>query len=456
MAVIGAGMAGLSAAYALVRSRPDLEVVVLEAGARVGGLVHTELTPDGCLLERGPDAMMAGRAEVDTLTHALGLETLAPSRALGSRVVIDGARHPLPMGVLVPGLGSVGGVMGSGLLPWSGRARLAVEGFVPARRSPEDETVEDFVARRMGRAVLDRMIRPLLHGIRGADPAEMSAHATLPQLVAMERTHGSLTAAMLREAWSRRGGRKGPGGARRPGGMVSFGEGMAALPGAMAEVLGERVRLGCAVRSVSREAGGVTLRLGDGSRVEVDRVVMAVPAYGSAGLLEGFDAEASDEAGAVKYVPAVHLTLGFDEAGVGPVGELPGLVVAASEGLSVRACTWSSRKFPGRAPRGTVTVRCSLMPEALEADDAALVETVRSDLRTLTGLEAVPRWSRVVKIARAIPQFAPGHGARVARVSEPLAETGVVLAGAAWGGAGVAECVAGGVAAAGRALGAAA
>jgi oxygen-dependent protoporphyrinogen oxidase len=453
--VVGAGVAGLSAAYTLVQAHPGLDVVVLEAGDRVGGLVASERTADGCLLEWGPDAMLLAGPEVAGVTKALGLDPLAASTAVGSRVVLNGKRHPLPMGVLVPGVGSVGAVMGSPLLSWGARARLAVEGFVPARRSEEDETVEAFVARRMGRAVLDRMIGPLLHGIRGADPAAMSAHATLPQLVAMERAHGSVTAGILREALAGRKAKGAPGAGPRRGGMVSFAEGMAALPGAMAGVLGGRVWLGCAVRAVTRTKAGVRVTLASGEHLDADGVVLAVPAYVAAGLLAGVDAAAAEEAASVGYAPAVHVTMAF-AAGEVDARDLPGLVVAASEGLSVRACTWSSRKFPGRAPEGVLTVRCSLTPEALEAEDGDVAAAARADLRTLTGIAVAPRWTRVVKIARAIPRYSLGHAARVTRVGDALAaESRVALAGAAWRGAGVADCVVSGAGAAAQVMAAA-
>lgn len=458
VAVVGGGVAGLAAAVTLRRERPDLDVVVLEKASRGGGLVRTERTPDGWLIEHGPDAMVSTGGEVRALTGALALdaEVVSPtSEAGGSRVLRGGRLHPLPMGVMMPGMGSVAPVLTSSLLSWRGRGRLLVEGFVPARRDESDESVESFVVRRMGRDVFESLVRPLVQGIRGVDPAELSAAATLPQLVEMERRHGSIALGIVRsraKAPPRHGHAQGHGhGARGGALMASFRGGMGQLTGALTHALGGSLRYGLTVtRAAPGAHGRWRLALSDGASLDVDAVIFATPAHATARIFEALDGDIAAELDAIRYAPAAHVALGYRTRDLGEAAEGTGFLVGEARRRALRACTWASRKFPGRAPEGATLARCSLALDGLtDASDEDLARAAMNELRDLAGVSVDPVFVRVVHIAKAMPRYEPGHQARTGRVLERArAWPTVAFAGNAWNGAGVADCVASGVKAA--------
>jgi oxygen-dependent protoporphyrinogen oxidase len=457
VAVVGGGVAGLAAAVTLRRERPDLDVVVFERAPRAGGLVRSERTPDGWLIEHGPDAMVSTGGEVRALTGALALdaEVVTPaSEAGGSRVLRGGRLHPLPMGVMMPGMGSVAPVLTSSLLSWRGRGRLLVEGFVPARREEADESVESFVVRRMGRDVFESLVRPLVQGIRGVDPAELSAAATLPQLVEMERRHGSIALGIVRSRTKsppRHGRAQGHGHGTRGGLMASFRGGMGQLTGALAHALGSSLRHGLTVTRATPEAHGRwRLVLSDGASLDVDAVIFATPAHATARIFETLDADIAAELDAIRYAPAAHVALGYRTRDLGEAAEGTGFLVGETRRRALRACTWASRKFPGRAPDGATLARCSLALDGLtDASDEDLARAAMNELRELAGVSVEPVFERVVRIAKAMPRYEPGHHTRTAHVLERArAWPTVAFAGNAWNGAGVADCVASGVKAA--------
>lgn len=430
--VIGAGVAGLAAARALRDA--GLDALVLERTGRAGGLIETERTPDGFVIDHGADCLLTTKPAGLEACRAVGLGD-AIVTGEGSRksfIVHDGRLLPLPSGLLAMQPGAVVGVMRSPLLSARAKARLALEPFMP-RGPADDESVEAFVSRRFGRELLDRLVEPLVGGLYGGDGRVLSMEACLPQLRALERDHGSLFRASLRRSRP------------RPGAlpwMVALRDGIGSLPDAMARDLGDALRTGVTVTSVERRAGGFAV-LTDAGVLEARGVVVATPAFVAAPLLAGLSPELADDLSAVRHPPIDCVSLAWARRDVPHPFDGTGFLVATGEPMTTRACTWASEKWPGRAPAGMALVRCVM--RAPDADDAELVEVARGELRDLLGVSATPVLTRVRRHARATPVFEVGHRDRAAAMASRASDLGAIaLAGNAHGGVGIPDCVASG------------
>lgn len=446
VAVIGGGIAGLAAAHRLLeRGEGRVEVTLFEATERLGGAIGTE-RERGFTLERGPDALLvAEKPWAADLCERLGVP-LVPTREGQRRtfVVHQGRLEPLPDGFLLLAPTSLWPLVRSPLFSWPGKLRMALDLVLPRRRDGGDESLAAFVRRRLGREALDRVAQPLVGGIYCGDPERLSLAATMPRFLELERRHRSVILGL-------RAGARATGTARAAGARYALfaapRDGMAALVEGIARRLPEgAVRLRAPVTTLAREGDGWRLVAGDGT-VAADDVILAAPAWAAAELLRPLDATLAEPLGAIEYVSTAIVTLAYRTADLPPL-EGFGFVVPAAAGSCLVACTYSSRKFPGRAPEGHDVVRAfvggALRPHALAQDDAALVAEVRAALRALTGIAATPELFRVWRHPRAMPQYAPGHLDRVAAMEARAAGLGLVLAGAAYRGIGVPDCVRGG------------
>ncbi|UJR84149.1 protoporphyrinogen oxidase [Sandaracinus amylolyticus] len=438
--VIGGGVAGLAAAWALTSK--GIAVEVLEASARLGGLVETERTDDGFVIEHGPDAILEARPAAREVIDALGMsdqlvrEGPAPRRAY----VADEAGHlvPLPEGLagLVPRAPFA--LFGSPLLSAAGKARLMFEPLV-SRSAPESTSVARFVERRMGHEPRARLVDPLLRAIYGVRGDELDLDATMPHLRAMVRDHGSLGLAVLRAS-------------RRPPtpGLAALRGGMDTLIGRLAGAIGTQriVRRTTVLDVVRASCGRFRVRTSSGA-IDTDAVVVAVPAPTAAQMLGRLSSDLASELSAVKLVDADVVTLAYDRRAVDHPLDGTGHVVA-TPGARTRACTWASMKWHARAPEGAVLFRSVI--DASGATDDEVIELARLELEPLLDIRARPRLTRLRRRRSALPVPTVGHPARRARIEARAREIGRVhLAGGASGGVGVPDCLATGLAAA-RAL----
>ena len=486
--VVGAGVSGLAAAHRLAeraaRLKQPVEVLLLEASERAGGVVCTERR-EGFLLEGGPDAFITEKPEALELARRVGLgERLIETNRVHRRsfVVRGGRLRPTPEGFQLLAPSRLWPFVTSDIFSLRGKARMALDLLLPRGESARnegdsDESLAAFVRRRLGQEALERMAQPMVGGIYTADPELLSLRATMPCFLEMERRHRSLIWAMWRAG--RRGhGRVGDRGQRPPvlnaaGGaasgarynlFLSFDAGMQTLTDRLAELLPAGcLRLNTRVTSVSFDAraGRWELRVraaeaSPGAESEVfaaDSLCLALPARQSAKLLRATDPTLADELGAIAHASTATVNLAYRRADIPHPLDGFGFVVPHAERRRLIACSFSSVKFANRAPAGHALLRAfvggALQPEAFALDNAEMVGAVRRDLRDLLGVERPPLFAHVTRWPDSMPQYHLGHLERAGRIRARLARLpSLQLAGNAYTGAGIPDCVRSGEAAA--------
>ncbi len=446
MVVVGGGISGLAAAHRVRERDPACRVTVLEAAGRLGGAVATE-RGQGFLIEWGADSFLTEKPWAMDLVRRLGIEDrLIRTRDEERRtfVVHDGTLHPLPEGFLMMAPTQLAPLVGSRLFSLGGKLRMALDLVLPRRPAAGDESLDAFVRRRFGAVALERVAQPLVGGIYTADPTRLSLAATMPRFLEMERQHRSVILAMRRQAKAA---------AARDSGarwslFASFADGMQTLVDTLARRLPEgAVRLGARVTGLARTAEGrwrVALAAGEG--VEAAAVVLALPAYASADLVRPHDPALADALAAIVYASSAIVTLGYARRQIRHPLDGFGFVVPAIERRRLIAGSFSSVKYAGRAPAGQVLLRAFVggaLAEALATlPDAELVALAEAELGALLGVDGAPSLVRIARHVRAMPQYHLGHLTRVTAIEEAVGRcAGLALAGNAYRGVGVPDCI---------------
>lgn len=464
--IVGGGVSGLAAAHRLVELQSkenQIEVVLLEASGRTGGTVRTQRR-EGFLIEGGPDSFISEKPEALALAKRLGLaERIKGTNEQHRRsfVVRGGRLRPTPEGFQLLAPSRMLPFLTTDIFTWRGKARMALDLLLPRRKGAngrDDESLAAFVRRRFGREALERMAQPMVGGIYTADPEVLSLRATMPRFLEMERRDRSLILSMWRAG--RRAGAdarhgRGASGARYSL-FLSFDEGVQVLTDALAARLPEGcVRLNTKVTSLKPESGARrwSLTTDDGKTLGADAVCLALPAYSAARLLRDSDDALSDELDAIPYASTATVNLAYRRADIPHPLDGFGFVVPFVERRATLACTFSSVKFPSRAPAGHALLRAfvggALQPDMFELDEERMVASVCRDLRDLLGVEAPPLFTHVERWPRSMAQYHLGHSARVARIRELAGRLpALALCGNAYEGAGLPDCVRGGEAAA--------
>ncbi len=464
--VVGGGISGLAAAERIVRATPRATVTVVEATARLGGLIHTERS-DAYTYEVGADSVIAAKPATRELCARLGIaDRLYGSSARGAYVYRAGHLRRLPAGLsgLMPT--KLGPLATSGILSARGLARVAVEPWRRVPADPADESIRAFVVRRLGLEAYERLVEPLLTGIYGGDGAELSIESTFPQLRAVERAHGSLLRGLRARAAATAADAT-----AAPSPFLSLPTGLAELIDALERALlatgrvrvlrTTRVRALNGAPSDGWTASHVRVALEASSArvaaLDADAVIVATPASAAAPLLRTVDPALAGELGAVAHGSTATVTLAYALRDVPRALDGTGYVVPRAEGRAVMACTWLSSKWAGRVPADAALFRVFLggahRPELVHRDDAELVALARAELREVLGVADSPRFARVARWVDAMPQYTLGHRARVARVAACVAaHPWLALAGNAYQGVGIPDCIRSGEAAADRVL----
>lgn len=444
VAVVGGGIAGLSAAYEL-RAR-GLSTRVFEAGPRPGGVIVTERSA-GWVIDGGPDSILVQKPAAVGLCRELGIAdqlvpTLTPRTAY---VLRDGELHPIAEGSFLGFPLNASAFMRSSLFTIGGRLRMAAEAVLPRGGGEEDESIGSFVRRRFGDEAAEYLADPLLAGIHAGDADRLSMHALFPRLVEAERRTGSVI-----RAFRALQTRPSPQGA-----FLSLPGGTGALVDALAQNLGPEV-VTCSSRVTELHREGHYVVECEQTSCRARSVILAVPAYIAGSLLGSFDTTLGGLCAAVPYASTATVALGYRAEQVRRPMRGTGFLVPRRERTPLLAATWVSSKWPGRAPEGHVLLRGFLGggrdPHRTEAGDDELIATVKDTLADLMDIVGEPVISRLFRFTRQSPQYEVGHLQRVATIERGLsALPGVFLAGSGFRAIGIPDTIADGRETAGRA-----
>ncbi len=456
IAIVGGGISGLAAAFALEQRRDvgvPVEYVVYEARSRLGGVLVTDRV-QGCLVEAGPDSFLTEKPWAIELCKKLDLA----DQLIGSNdsqrqtyILVKGKLVVMPDGLTFMVPTKILPTMFSPLFSWRTKMRMATEWFHPPQEAANDETVAELIERHYGPEMVDRLADPLLSGVYGGEASQLSVRAVLSRFADMEAKHGSLGRAMLA---ARKKMAKGPDCPPSPL-FTSLKEGMQQMVNAIVARLDRKaLRTSSPVQSVTAENSGWTVSAGYQSD-HFDAVIIATPAPAAATVLRLTNEKLASELAGIHYSSSVTVTLGYDETVRQSLPPGFGFLVPRSEGRRMLAGTFVHNKFPHRAPENRAMVRCFLGgardEPILDSKEDEILRVVRSELKEILGLAVEPLFARVYKWRGAMAQYEVGHLERVQRI-QTLCEglPGLVLAGNGFTGIGVPDCVRSGMQAADR------
>lgn len=449
IAIIGGGISGLSAAYTLEklrRSGADIEYTLFERAARLGGVLVTEQV-DGCLVEAGPDSFLTEKPWAAQLCRELGLG----NEIIGSNddqrrtfIVVNNKLVEMPDGLMFMVPTKILPTLTTSLFSWGAKLRMAQEFFHPPKQVYGDESVAALVERHFGREMVDRLADPLLSGVYGGDSANLSARAVLPRFIELEQKYGSLSRGMLAARKKMAAAMKGR---PKPPLFSSLRNGMQQMVDAITAQIDQAfVRTGANIEFIGPDTHTKSWTVvANGSRQRFDAVVIATPANVAAPLLASHPGIARELAG-ISYSSSITTTLVYDREALKGKDLGFGFLVPRTEKRRMLACTFVHNKFPHRAPAERGLVRAFLGglrdEKVLSLSDGEVIATITRELREITGIDAPPRTYRIYRWNGAMAQPSPGHLERLARIeSARKSLPGLSLAGNAYTGIGVPDCV---------------
>lgn len=449
--IVGGGIAGLATAYYL-QTNGLVDYTLIECSPRWGGKINSA-RKDGFVVEGGPDSFLTQKAVTLKLCGELGLENQLVGSNIGkgarTYVLSGGHLHPMPEGMMLMAPTMVLPFLQSQLISWRGKLRMGMEMFVPRRPGDQDETLGGFVRRRLGAEALNKIAGPLMGGIHAADPERLSLKSTFPMFLEMEKKHGSLLRGMMKKP------RRTPApGSKASPMFMSLRGGLQQLADSLvAELPEKKLRVGCCVLTVSSYDRRYKVVLSDGSSLLADDVVFATPSYVTGDLVQQVDPMLASRLRDIPYVSTATVSLGFKRKDINHPLDGAGFIVPRSEGRRITACSWSSEKFKDRAPDDCVLLRVfvggALAEDLAEQDETALVTLAREELRHIMGITATPVLTHAYRWHKSNPQYNLGHAKRVTEIERLLTDfPGLHLAGAAYHGAGIPDCILSGMKAA--------
>jgi len=450
VAVIGGGITGLAAAHRLGELSPSAQVTLFESGSRVGGILDT-VKRDGFLLECGADNFITNLPEATDLCRRIGFSDQLVNTNDGLRqafVVSRGKLHNIPDGFIVMAPSKLWPILSTPILSPLGKLRLAWEYFVRSSYS-NDESLASFATRRFGRETYERLIQPLVGSIYATNPDRLSLQATLPRFIEMERKYGSLIRGAYRERAARQ--QRSDSGSGAPYSLfMAPRDGMSSLVAALAERLpSDTIRLNSPIERLEQSANGrwsLSLNAGEHESIEVDGVIVATPARIAADTLATVDAQLSSGLASIAYSSSAIVSLGFDREQIGHALNGFGFVVPATEQRRILSASFSSVKYPGRAPAGKALIRVFIngaaVPNMLQLSQSELVSIAMSELKSLLGISGEPILQHLVRYPAAMPQYELGHCAKIEALQQRTAQLpGLQLASNAYQGIGIPNCI---------------
>ena len=431
IAVIGGGISGLAAAHRLLELQLDAKVLLLEASDRLGGILGTERL-DGFLIERGADNFITTPPFAVDFCQRIGFDSeLIQTNESHRRafVVSKGRLQPIPAGFAVMAPSRIWPIVSTPILSWPGKLRMAAERFIPTRKADGTESLAGFVRRRLGSEVYDRLVQPLVAGIYTGDPDKLSVGATLPRFLDMEREHGSLIRAMMKQRKQEHSALTKSSGARYSQ-FVAPREGMSAFVQSIVDRLGDRLgdvtlSLESPVEQIAQTSqGGWEISVG-GSQpqaLDVDGLILATPARRNPALLQNVDPSLAEEFSKIPYGSCALVSFGFRREQIGHALDGFGFVVPSIEKRQILSCSFSSIKYANRAPDGHVLLRVfvggAMQSELVDLDDEPLQKLVLRELSDLLSITGQPMLRFVTRQIEAMPQYYLGHEQLIERIEK--------------------------------------
>ncbi|MGI6631322.1 MAG: protoporphyrinogen oxidase [Bacillota bacterium] len=453
--VVGGGIAGLAAAYALQESK-DIEYILVEKESRLGGKIITQYE-DGFLIEGGPDCFLAEKQSVIKLAEKIGLgDSLIGTndQFKGTYIYSGNKLHSLPEGLILMVPTKIIPFALSPLISWPGKLRMSLDFILPKKKNQDDETLHSFVMRRLGREALDKIAEPLIGGIHGGNPETMSLKASFPRFLEMEKNHGSLIRAML--AARKKVRKKAPnarGGKPRTY-FMSFKKGMGELTDALEKKLRGRIIKGKEVTGLNFLGTGFQVQIGEDESIFADGVILAVPAPEAAALLNRTAPKAAETLRLTPMASSATFTLAYKKKQMPGMINSFGFLVPHVEGRKINAVTFSSVKWDYRVPNEEYVLIRAFIGGAKNSHLAVVPDDqmclwVKEELRSILGITEEPERYWIHRWIDARPQYTMGHLERLGEINNDLKKVpGLVLAGGSYRGIGVPDCINDGVRAA--------
>ncbi|MGH7797986.1 MAG: protoporphyrinogen oxidase [Candidatus Binatia bacterium] len=452
--VIGGGIAGLAAAHRVTELAKEqslgIELTLLEASSRLGGSIATARI-DEFLVEAGPDSFITEKPSALRLCERLGLTSRLVSTQSAHQkiyVVHRGKLVALPEGFFLLAPTRFWPFIQTPLFSWAGKLRMAGEILIPRGNLNGDESLGAFVRRRFGAEALERLAQPLVGGIYASDPDKLSLRAVMPRFEEMEHSRRSIIRAMWSEQRRRARSRESGSGARWSL-FVTLADGMHELVDTIAKRLPEgTIRFNAPVTRLVQDENRASWRItiADEESVSADAVILAAPAFQTGAILAEVASDAANELRQISYASTATVSLAYRRPDFPRQPDSFGFVVPAIERRKIMACTFSSLKYPGRAPEDHILLRAfvggALQPELFDLDDGTMEKNVRDELADLLGVRAQPLFSRIWRHPNSMPQYHVGHAARIKRIDDSLNHFfTIALAGSAYHGVGISDCI---------------
>jgi oxygen-dependent protoporphyrinogen oxidase len=450
--IVGGGITGLSAAFYAQKHAEEnnlpVDISIIEKSETLGGKIQS-LHRDGFVIEKGPDSFLARKLPIIELSKDLGLEDELVGtnpKAKKTYILHKGRLHRMPPGLILGIPTQMTPFLNTGLISIAGKARAAMDLVLPRRTDQGDESLGDFLERRLGKEVLDHIAEPLLAGIYAGDTHSLSLQATFPQFRALEQKHRSLILGMIASRKNAPDTPEVPEIAKKSM-FLTYKKGLKTLVDSLIEKM-EHVQLltNRGVSSIAKqENGGYRLTLDNAQEVEADAVILALPPTISANLLPQLTT--ANKLREIRYVSVANMIMAFDQKDIPTPLDGSGFVVPRKEGRYITACTWTSSKWLHTAPEGKVLLRCyvgrSGDEEIVNNTDEEIQKKVRHDIKELMGITAEPLFYEITRWTQSMPQYPVGHLEQLKQVRKELASTmpGILLTGSGYHGVGIPDCV---------------
>ena len=445
--IIGGGITGLAAAHRLIELNKEndlnIKIELLESSTRLGGNIST-LKKDGLLIEEGPDSFITSKPYALNLCRRLGLEKDIISTSENNRrtlIYLNKRLVELPEGFILLSPTKILPFITSPILSLMGKLRALMELVIPKSSGNEDESLESFVTRRFGKEMFENIAQPLIGGIYTSDPYKLSIKSAMPNIYNLEHKYGSIIKGLINQY----GGQKESG--ARYSQFVTLKNGMQTLVDSIiSKIPKNSIITNKTVHKIKKTKKRWKVETEKGDKYFADGIILATSSYISANILSSSDPALSEELSKIEFASSSIVILGYKKEEIKNNLAGFGFVVPAKENLNIIACSYSSEKFPGRAPRDTVLLRCfvggALNKKFLKNNDNEIIDIIKEELRTILHIKCEPEFTHLKRYPNSMPQYNVGHSEILSNIEKLMSNhPSLQLAGNSYEGVGIPDCI---------------